>query len=204
MGATEGVPGGGGRGRKRTTWWTWALGVALSVGLLYWLIGKIGLAALVDSVRGISPGWFAAMGVVYLGTYVARAARYRRLLHRRISTPGLMWVSMVHTWLAYLIPGKAGELSLIVLLNRWRGVSVAGAGKTLVAARALDVAVLFGMGTVALLTVPDVYGPLRSGAADRARAGVAWPRGAAGAGRADAGAAAEPGGAPGEGVRDGG
>ena len=136
----------------RRTW----IALALTVVLLAILFSMIDLGRIVESFQRLSPA--AAFGGLLLWGFTnwLRALRFRALVLSRNVTQGRMLsIVNVQNLLASVTPGRAGELSYVVMLRQ--DVKVPGAEGLggLVLARAFDFVIVFGVAVLALLSVRD-------------------------------------------------
>ncbi len=118
-------------------WLLVSLGIA--VPLLAVLLSQTDLHAIVRSFRDFSPK-AAILGLVMWGLLnVLRAWRFQLLVHsRRVSMDRMFSIVNVQNLLATLTPGRAGEVSYVVLLRSEGRVPSAEGLAGLVVARAFD------------------------------------------------------------------
>jgi len=126
----------------------------LSIALLAILLSQTNWHAIASSVERLSPLSAAAgLGVWALQNWL-RALRFRALVHsREVPMPRMFSIVNVQNLLATITPGRAGELSYVLLLRRDGRVPGAEGLAGLVVARALDFVVVFGVALFALLAV---------------------------------------------------
>lgn len=130
-----------------------ALALPLALGAV--LIAVAPWAALREAVAAASGATLGAVFLLLAASHGLRAGRLYALLGR---PPGqwrvVLDISLAHTAWNHLLPARAGELALPLLLrqrlgHRWQE----GAG-LLVVLRALDAALLLGLATLVLLPLP--------------------------------------------------
>lgn len=137
---------------------------ALAIALLF-LWGGVSFADVLESVRSIHPGVFAASLGVQASIYVFRAVRLRGLLRAAGGelppTPRLVAASAAWILDSHVLPAKVGEASLVVHLSRL-GVKAEHGLVGLLLSRLFDLATLLavlgiacvGMGTVGRESMP--------------------------------------------------
>lgn len=97
-------------------------------------------ADLLAALRSTDPAWLLLALAAYAASYLARALRFRLLLHSvRPPLLQLARVVAVHNLFNMLMPARTGELSYVVLAKRRFGVRTAEGAATLVVARLFDV-----------------------------------------------------------------
>jgi uncharacterized protein (TIRG00374 family) len=97
-----------------------AVGVAISAGLVAYLLATVDLRALGAQLREAEWGWvLAAAALNPLGLW-ARAARWRYLFPPRSHPPGLVAATMIGYMVNNVLPFRAGELARVyVVAHRW-------------------------------------------------------------------------------------
>lgn len=117
-----------------------AIGGALVALLLSW--SGTPPSAILDALRQLDPKLLCAALLVQGLIYPLRALRFRALLHADppASLLRLVPATAAHSLVAYILPAKLGEASLIVYLERGLGVERARGLAVLLVARALDFA----------------------------------------------------------------
>lgn len=136
----------------RRTW----IALTLTAALLIVLLSMTDLGAIADSFRRLSPAAAVAGLVVWSITNWLRALRFRTLVLSRDVTVGRMLsIVNVQNLLANVTPGRAGELSYVLLLRQGGRVPGAEGLGGLVLARAFDFVIVFGVAVLALLSVRD-------------------------------------------------
>jgi len=134
--------------------------LVLSVAILGILLSQTNLHAIVASFGRLSP-WAAVAGLlVWAFINWLRARRFSILVHSRDVPPARMFsIVNVQNLLATITPGRAGELSYVLLLRQDGLVPGAEGLAGLVVARAMDFVVSFGVALGALLGVRGVLPP---------------------------------------------
>ena len=134
----------------RRTW----IALALTVLLLAILLSQTDLSAVVSGFVRFSPTAAAGGLIGWAVVNWLRAMRFRVLVHSRHVPLGRMFsIVNVQNLLAGVTPGRAGELSYVVLLRQdVRVPAVEGLAGFLVA-RVFDFVAVFGVAVVALLVV---------------------------------------------------
>ncbi len=124
---------------------TAAIGLALIVGLI---VTRPADTDLLAALRSTDPRWVVAALGAYAASYLARALRFRLLLHSvRPPLLALGRIVAVHNLFNMLMPARTGELSYVVLVKRRFGARHAEGAATLLVARLFDllgIAVFFG------------------------------------------------------------
>ncbi len=128
----------------------------LAAGLLWILLAQTDLRAIGQSFTRLSPMAVIAGLAGWAVTNWMRAMRFRNLVHSREVPLGRMFsIVNVQNLLATITPGRAGELSYVVLLRRDGRVPGAEGLAGFVVARALDFVAVFGVALAALLAVRE-------------------------------------------------
>jgi uncharacterized protein (TIRG00374 family) len=138
--------------RARSGWLNWRaiLGIALSVGLLWWVLRDVDTREVAREISRANPLWLTAAVTVAVFTMVIRAFRWKPILrpivdasfHARFSS--IMIAFMVNN----VVPARAGEFARAYALSRQAPVGAAGAFGSLVVARIFD-----GLTVVAMLAL---------------------------------------------------
>jgi len=137
--------------------------IVLTVVLLAILLSQTDLHAVASSFRNFSPLAGAAGLAVWVLTNWLRALRFASLvLSREVSRGRMFSIVNVQNLLATITPGRAGEMSYVVLLRQDGRVPGAEGLAGLVVARILDFVVVFGVAVGALLAVREAL-PAGSG-----------------------------------------
>lgn len=116
------------------------LAVAISGGVLWWLLGEHGLGLLVETVRRAAAGpLLLAGGLVFLIQY-ARAWRFALLLSGQLTLPSwaMMGIATRLVLFNFLLPFKLGELSFPLMMKQTFGTGYSRAAGVLIMSRLLD------------------------------------------------------------------
>ena len=96
-----------------------------------------------DAFKGISISWVVLGLTCFLINYLFRAARVHVLTKSKIAVfPDAIYSSSLHGFATYMLPMRAGELSLPLILKSIAGIELKEGAKILYKARLLDVLVL--------------------------------------------------------------
>jgi uncharacterized membrane protein YbhN (UPF0104 family) len=140
----------------RSTW----LGLLLAVALLALLLSQTRWSAVSTSFGRLSPLAVVAGLALWALTNWLRARRFSALVHsREVPAARMFSIVNVQNLLATITPGRAGDLSYVVLLRQDGRVPGAEGLAGLVVARALDFVVAFGVSLGALLAVRQALPP---------------------------------------------
>ena len=130
------------RGRGSSGWLNWraALGIALSVGLLWWVLRDVDMGEVAAEMARADPLWLAAAVAVAVSTMLVRAFRWKPILapivdatlHARFSS------TMIGFMVNNVVPARAGEFARAYALSRQAPVGAAGAFGSLVVERIFD------------------------------------------------------------------
>lgn len=151
------------RGRRRALV-TLAVSLALSVGLVAYLLSRIELADLAQTFARIYVPSLAAYAALSLLAAGVRAWRYRLLLGaEQIGAGGIFLVTLVRNLFIDLLPAKLGALSYVYLVVRRFGVPLELGASTFILAAVFDAISLspillpalfvVGLGTTVVSTV---------------------------------------------------
>lgn len=134
-------------------------GLALSAGLVAYLLWTVDLAEVGRLLRRADPGWTAlGAALAVVGLWV-RARRWRYLFPPGSNPPGLLPAIMIGYMVNNILPLRAGEVVRVYVVGRrWRGRFWTALG-TLVVERVMDSsAIVFILGVLVLLIpVPAVF-----------------------------------------------
>lgn len=134
-----------------------ALLAASVIGLFFFYRHEV-----LEAFVGIRLSWVLCGLIAFVFNYICRAARIHVLTKRKISVfPAAMYCSSLHGFATYMLPVRAGELSLPFILKTTAGINLMDGAKILYKARLLDVLVLgFWLIVAAMLpesTLPMAY-----------------------------------------------
>lgn len=131
-----------------------ALGVAISVALLGYLLRKIDPHQLLEQLAGTHWGWVLVAAVLAPAGLWVRAQRWRYLFPPRSEPPGLVPAMMIGYMANNVLPLRAGELVRVyVVARRWRRGFWTTLG-TLVVERLLDSLVIVAILAILILKIP--------------------------------------------------
>lgn len=150
---TKIIGAGGDDRRDGSRWLSWMLAVAVTAGLLGYLLSQIDPTALISTTRGMTPRHVLTFLALLLAGVAARALRYRLLLGPPIRLPLLTGIVLVRNFFVDLVPARLGELSYVYLLANRAGRPVEHGLASLMLAVAFDVMALAPLLLLALLTV---------------------------------------------------
>jgi len=113
--------------RGRALAWKAVLGLVITLALFRLLFEFIDPEDLGALLAGLRWGPWLLGGVLWMGVYAARTARFR-LLAPGTPRSTMFWINSVHTLLLRLLPFRTGELSYGILVKR---AGTAGLGESL-------------------------------------------------------------------------
>jgi len=139
--------------RRLRRWLPWVVSLAISAGLLIYLLSAIDLRQLAATAAGIAPRPLLTFVVIFLVGVIARASRFWVLLGRTVPLSLLVGITLVRNLFVDLLPARLGELSYVYLVTtRARRPAEEGVA-TLGVAFLLDLVALSPLLLVALLVV---------------------------------------------------
>jgi uncharacterized protein (TIRG00374 family) len=143
------APRGGGR-RQLTA----ALGVLVSLALLYWVLHGVSLSDVLTHLKESRPGPLILAVAVVTADFLIRAARWRLLLNTPDGTP-IAWRAVWHaTAMGFManntLPLRLGEVLRAYAASRLGGVPLSAAFSSIAVERALDLLTLVALLGVAL------------------------------------------------------
>jgi uncharacterized protein (TIRG00374 family) len=119
------------------------LSVLFSLAVIAYIFFKLDWRAIQSSLVGLNFGWLILALLVYGLSYVLRTIRFQILIPTKsVSFFQLLAVTGLYGMYNYLLPGKSGELTYIVLANRQLKVPLVESTTSLLAARYLDFATI--------------------------------------------------------------
>jgi uncharacterized protein (TIRG00374 family) len=129
--------------------------VAITLGLLYWVLRGVSLAQVLAHLRAARPGPLIIAVILATATFLLRTARWRVLLRNPDGTP-VSWSALWHaTAMGFManntLPLRLGELVRSYAASRLGGVSITAALSSIAVERALDALTLVGLLAFALL-----------------------------------------------------
>ncbi len=129
------------------------ISIVITVVLVRWLLGDLGIGAVVEAIRGAwLPG--LALGLVVFWLMIAfRVMRYRALLQERVPLGALTLITVVRGMVADLLPARIGTLVYVWLVTTRAGVPLPDALSSFFLALVLDMIVIAPMLLLALAVV---------------------------------------------------
>ena len=128
--------------------------LSLVIAILVIALALYYRSQLMQALSKISIGWTLAGLIIYMVNYALRALRLKLLSHNQIRWwPGGLYVACAHGFATYIIPFRAGDLSLPVILRSVSSVGLVEGGRMLIKARLLDVQALGLWILIAAVTV---------------------------------------------------
>ncbi len=140
----------------------WLISIGISAGLGYYLLSRIELRDLFETLRNVHRPSLALFVVVSLGGLAARVARYGLLLETLPSFRDLTLITLVRNCLVDLLPARLGSLSFVYLATTRLQVPVQDSLATFFLALVFD---MVAIAPLLLIAVLVVGGAVTSGAA---------------------------------------
>lgn len=131
----------------------WIISIGISGALVYYLLGRIELRDLVDTLRNVHLPSLALFVAVSLGGLAARVSRYWLLLEVRPGLGDLALVTLVRNCLVDLLPARLGSLSFVYLATTRLNVPVQDSLATFFLALVFDMVAIAPLLVVAILVV---------------------------------------------------
>ena len=145
---------------RRVPVWARVLTILISLAIVAYLVSQIHVRDVVQLLQRAKAAWVAPALGLYVLMQVLRGRRFHTLIRGRLSLLRLSAIASVQNFLLTVLPMRTGELSFLALLAREQGVSLALAGKILVAVRLMDLAVVTGLFIISSQLVPGLHTPL--------------------------------------------
>jgi uncharacterized protein (TIRG00374 family) len=143
----------------RTLAFRTAVGLCVGAMLIVAFLQLVDMGAVWARLSNLSVGFALLSSVPFLGAYVVRALRWRRLLRPDVvSVPRAVAIYQVATFLNWLLPVRGGELAKSLLLRRSNGIPVSRSLATVSMDKAMDL-----LPAVALIAVLPFAGLQLSG-----------------------------------------
>ncbi len=136
------------------TKWKSAIGIALSIALLWWTLRGVSLSLVWAELARSNLWLFLASAVASTLIFPLRAIRWRVILQPVAPEMSLgpLWRSIaIGGMVNNLVPARAGEIARAYALTKETPVSFASALASLAVDRLFDMVVLLGLGVAALL-----------------------------------------------------
>jgi uncharacterized protein (TIRG00374 family) len=116
-----------------------ALGLSAGAVLLVTFLQLMNVSAVFARLQHLRIGYALLCGVPFLGAYVVRALRWRRLLKPyEVSVPRAVGIYQVATFVNWLLPLRGGEVVKCLLLRRSNGIPVSRSLATVGMDKAMD------------------------------------------------------------------
>jgi len=131
----------------------WIISISVSGGLVYYLLGRIELRDLLDTLRNVHLPSLSLFVVVSLGGLAARVGRYWLLLEIRPTFRDLALVTLVRNCLVDLLPARLGSLSFVYFATTRLNVPVQDSLATFFLALVFDMVAIAPLLAVAILVV---------------------------------------------------
>jgi uncharacterized protein (TIRG00374 family) len=130
---------------------------AISAACLVYVLNRISLRDMVDSLRAADYAWVIPSTLLTIGTAWLRGVRWRALFAApgAITTGQAFAASSVGLMFNNLLPSRAGDVVRVFSLRRATGVSAVEIGATVVVERVLDIFVLGLIGLALWPWLPD-------------------------------------------------
>jgi len=114
-----------------------------SVAVIAYVLFKLDWSAFQSTLTSLQFGWLILALLAYWLNYVLRTIRFQILIPtQKISFLQLLAVTGLYGMYNYILPGKSGEVTYIVLANRRLRISLVEGTTSLLAARYLDFATI--------------------------------------------------------------
>jgi uncharacterized membrane protein YbhN (UPF0104 family) len=117
--ATEASP------RPRRKRWVGILQIAISIGILAWLLSRVGVRDVIDALSSLDPWYYALAGLVFLVSIAVRAVRwYVLLVPLGVRTPMLELFRLYllgFFWNSFLPSGFGGDVVKAIALRNATG-----------------------------------------------------------------------------------
>jgi glycosyltransferase 2 family protein len=138
--------------RRRSIWQIASL--AISVGLMLWILSQMDMPEFLQIVKSVAPWSLAGALITYVLLNLFRTYRFRTFMPKpHPSVPELMPIVLYHNFLTRVLPFKTGEISYVVLLNRYLKQPVSEGISSLLSARLFELALVILGGAFGFLTV---------------------------------------------------
>jgi uncharacterized protein (TIRG00374 family) len=116
-----------------------AVGLVVGAGLVLLFLRLVNMGAVYHRLQNLQAGYAIICGVCFLGAFVVRGLRWRCLLRPcRVSIGHAVGIYQVAVFLNWLLPVRAGELAMSLLLRRTDGIPVARSLATVSMDKAMD------------------------------------------------------------------
>ena len=139
--------------KGRRSFWQWA-SIAVSVGLMVFVFAQIDIGEFLQIVASV-PAWalFGAF-VTYVLLNYFRTLRFRTFMPQpHPSVVELLPIVLYHNFLTRVLPFKTGEISYVLLVNRYLKQPVSEGISSLLSARLFELALVILGGAFGVLSV---------------------------------------------------
>jgi uncharacterized protein (TIRG00374 family) len=132
------------------------LGIALSVGLLWYILRNLDWGLFLEEIKKADPKHLVLLFFVFYLTFFLRAYRWKFLLpsDKEYSIRKLFDATMVGFFASIVLPLRAGEIVRPWALNRWQGVPGLTAFASIVVERVFDVLALMIILGLCMSSIP--------------------------------------------------
>lgn len=139
--------------RSRPSLWKIA-SLIVSVVLMVWILAQIDLAEFLRMTSEVPLWALAGALITYVLLNLFRSYRFRTFMPQpHPSIPDLMPIVLYHNFLTRVLPFKTGEISYVVLVNRYLKQPVSEGISSLLSARLFELALVILGGAFGMLTV---------------------------------------------------
>lgn len=119
------------------------IAVAISIGLLWWLLADARWQGVGARLATIDLGALIGVALLFAASYAMRAARIDGEFRDEVAPGGrrylrILRLTLVHNALVNVLPFRGGEVAFPVLLSRWFGIGTGRAVVSLLWLRAQD------------------------------------------------------------------
>ncbi len=144
--------------RINRQWILRLIGLALSIGLALYLLRQIDAQEFFVVARRVNLGDGVIALMIYVMMNCFRAIRFRTILDQpQLSLQKLVPITLYHNFWVRILPFKTGEISYIILTQRYLHQSVLSGISSLVLARLFELFMVMVGGEVGLLLTPEQF-----------------------------------------------
>jgi glycosyltransferase 2 family protein len=136
------------------------IGVAITIGALYYTLRNVSMDELITSFKDIDLIYILPAIVLNLLSYVTRAYRWQILLRpfKRISISGI-YAPLMIGFMGNILPARAGEFLRAYLVGKKHGITIAGAFSTIIIERLFDLIILLMLFVWVFVVKVDMFDP---------------------------------------------
>jgi uncharacterized protein (TIRG00374 family) len=146
------------RRQKGRQWIIRLVGLVLSTGLALYLLKQIDAQEFLNVVRRISLAAVAIALMIYVTMNCFRAIRFRTLLDQpQLSLQKLLPITLYHNFWVRILPFKTGEISYVILMQRYLRQSAHSGISSLVVARLFELFMVMVGGETGLLLTSEQF-----------------------------------------------